>query len=43
MNNKETINKMYHELKMDVVEIAKALEIDVVTVVNSIEQPKPMC
>jgi TATA-box binding protein (TBP) (component of TFIID and TFIIIB) len=43
MNNKETINKMYHQLKMSVVDIAKALQIDVQTVVESIEVNKITC
>ncbi len=43
MNNKETINKMYHELKMSVTEIAKALDIPLTIVVESIETNKITC
>jgi len=43
MNNKETINKMYHELRMSVVDIAKALGVSVEAVVESIETTKWTC
>jgi len=43
MNNKETINKMYHELRMSVVDIANALSISVEVVVASIDTPKWTC
>jgi len=40
MNNKEIINKMYHELKMSVVDISQTLGIPVTTIVEAIEPQK---
>lgn len=37
---KETINKMYWTLRMSVQEIATALDVDIQTVVDAIEQQK---